>query len=303
MIMKPGLREMIWGGSKIKSILGKQIPSDKTGESWELSARADISSVITNGEYAGERFYDIFLKYPQEICGKCGGAFPWLVKFIDASDVLSVQVHPDDEISRRFGDDGGKTEMWYVVQADEGAELTIGVKEALCAQELEACAKNGSLADKLNKICVKEGDSFFIPAGRIHAIGAGCLILEIQQNSDTTYRLYDWQRTGADGKPRELHLEKAVYSSCLEPCMPSPDKTPVLENGDILISQCEFFKVVKRKPCGKSSVGGMSLVVNIGDASVTVGGETLGKYCCAFVPHACRSAEIEGGGEVIILSY
>jgi len=201
MKLRPYLRPMIWGGNGIKNKYKKVTESDCIGESWELTCRKEAQSVIANGEYKGQRLCSVL---------GCGYDFPLLIKFIDACDRLSVQVHPDDNIRDENGTPLGKTEMWYIIDALEDSHIIYGLSDGVTLSDFHKNVEKGDFESGLRKVYVKPGDCFFIPAGQIHAIGKGILLAEVQQNSDTTYRLYDYGRLDKDGNPRELHLEKAL---------------------------------------------------------------------------------------------
>ncbi len=212
---KPRLKPRIWGGGKLGE-LGKQVPAGQAiGESWELSGVQDDLSVITNGFLKDNDLQEIIEVYMDEIVGeanyeKYGIEFPILVKFIDAHDVLSIQVHPDDELAKERHHSYGKTEMWYVIAAEPGASLYVGFNRQVSREEYLRAVSQGTLPSLLRKVEVKPGDAYFIPAGTIHAIGKGLLIAEIQETSDITYRVDDWGRVDANGNPRELHTDLAV---------------------------------------------------------------------------------------------
>lgn len=212
---QPIFKEKLWGEKKLKNILNKNIPSDKTGESWEVSTVKDNISIIANGFFKGKNFQELIDQYPEEILGKkivkkFNNNFPLLIKYIDASDDLSIQVHPNDKMAQKYHQSFGKNELWYVVHADSKAVLYIGFKENITQKEYLKHLENKSVEQILNRIPVKKGDVFYIPAGTVHAIGKGVLLAEVQQTSDITYRIYDWNRVGLDGKPRELHTELAL---------------------------------------------------------------------------------------------
>ncbi|RLD63849.1 MAG: mannose-6-phosphate isomerase [Bacteroidetes bacterium] len=213
---KPILKEKIWGGEKLKNSLGKTSKDqNKIGESWEISSYADDISVIINGFLAPNNLNEAIEVYMGDLVGdkiyeQFGNNFPLLIKFIDASDDLSIQVHPDDSYAKEHHQAYGKTEMWYILQADEGAELITGFSKEISKGEYLTALNSANLKEILNIEKVTEGDVFFISPGRIHAIGPNILLAEIQQTSDLTYRIYDWGRLGDDGKPRELHTDKAL---------------------------------------------------------------------------------------------
>ena len=208
-------KTVVWGGEKIAPFKGVQTDQHNIGESWELSGVKGNESVVANGPLAGHTITELACEYKEVLLGKkvyeaTGTEFPLLIKFIDARDDLSVQVHPDDTLAgARHNGSKGKTEMWYVVQADEGAHLMAGLSRQTTPQEYESKVNDNTVTEILKDYKVREGDTFFIPAGRVHSIGKGCFIAEIQQTSDITYRIYDFGRLGLDGKPRELHTELA----------------------------------------------------------------------------------------------
>ena len=210
----PQLKSLIWGGEKIAPYKGIRTEGRNIGESWELSGVKGNESVVAEGEYAGRTLPELIARFRGELVGEAvyerhGTEFPLLVKFIDARQDLSIQVHPDDRLAWMRHKSNGKTEMWYVVAADKGAHLKSGFSKQLTPAEYERMVADHTLTDALCDYPVTAGDLFFLPAGRVHAICAGTFVAEIQQTSDITYRIYDYGRTGADGKPRELHTELA----------------------------------------------------------------------------------------------
>ncbi len=211
----PILKERLWGGTKLKTLFNKPIETDITGESWEVSAVKGDISVVANGEFAGKSLQDLINHYPNELLGKhvyekFGADFPILIKFIDAREDLSIQVHPNDALAKERHNSFGKTEMWYVMQADKGAELIVGFNKNVTKEEYQQHLDNGTLTDIMNYEKVTEGDTFFINTGKVHAIGGGIIIAEIQQTSDITYRVYDFNRKDKNGNLRELHTEQAL---------------------------------------------------------------------------------------------
>lgn len=212
---EPIIKDRIWGGTKLQSELGKSLSSSTSGESWELSAVKGDVSVVKNGEYAGKTLTDLLDEFPKEILGtavyeRFGKEFPLLFKFIDAREDLSIQVHPNDELAKKRHDSFGKTEMWYVMQANPGARIIVGFKNKSSAQEYVHHLQEKSLLEILDQVETNAGDVFFLETGTIHAIGAGILVAEIQQTSDITYRVYDWDRVDAQGNSRELHVDLAL---------------------------------------------------------------------------------------------
>lgn len=213
---KPVLKDKIWGGSKIKDVLGIDYnPLPNCGEAWMLSGVEDNPTIVTNGFLEGNELNELVEIYMGDLTGdeifnRFGNEFPILVKFIDAADWLSIQVHPDDALAAKRGIGNGKSEMWYIMAADENAELITGFKRDSSSEEYIKYLDQKRLPEILNKEKVKAGDVFFMPAGRVHALGPGILLAEIQQTSDTTYRIYDWDRLDDKGKSRELHIDEAM---------------------------------------------------------------------------------------------
>ena len=204
----------IWGGKKICSYKGVNLDYESVGESWEISAVEDNVSVVANGEDAGTTLTELLARYGAQLVGqhvwdKFGTTFPLLIKFIDACDNLSIQVHPNDELARQRHNSFGKTELWYVIDAEEGAGLYSGFSQAITPNEYVERVANNSIMDVLQFHHTRPGDVYFLPSGRIHAIGKGVLLAEIQQTSNITYRIYDYNRVDKDGNPRELHTELA----------------------------------------------------------------------------------------------
>lgn len=212
---EPILKERIWGGEKLNTVLNKPITSKITGESWELSTVEGDVSIVANGELKGKSLTEIIDMMPNEILGtavhkRFGKQFPLLFKYLDAREDLSIQVHPNDELAKKRHNSFGKTEMWYIMQADEDARIIVGFKEKSNANEFSESLKNKTLLNLLDDVKVKEGDVFFLETGIVHAIGAGLVVAEIQQTSDITYRLYDFDRVDAQGNTRELHIDLAL---------------------------------------------------------------------------------------------
>lgn len=212
---KPILKERLWGGTKLKEVLGKPIESDITGESWEISTVKGDVSVVANGEFADTSLQDLINKYSgallgQSVVERFGKEFPILIKFIDAKQDLSIQLHPNDTLAKERHNSFGKTEMWYIMDADSDANLIVGFKKDVSKSEYSKSLEENRLHELLNYEKVKEGDTFFINTGKIHAIGAGVLLAEIQQTSDITYRVFDFNRKDKNGNLRELHTELAL---------------------------------------------------------------------------------------------
>ena len=214
-MFQPNLHTVVWGGDRTCGYKGLDMQQKNIGESWEVSAVPTSKSIVSNGELAGRDLVSVVDEAPDEILGKAvsekyNGQLPLLVKFIDSAKPLSIQVHPNDEMARREHGKSGKTEMWYVIDAQPGSFLYAGFKQEITPEEYKRRIADGTITDVLAKHEVKRGDVFYLPAGRVHAIGSGILLCEVQQSSDVTYRIYDYNRPGLDGKPRELHTELAA---------------------------------------------------------------------------------------------
>ena len=244
---KPILKQTLWGGGKIvkfKGIDGHD--GEQIGESWELSGVPGNESVAANGEYDGRTLTEIVAAEKERLVGtdnykRFGDEFPLLIKFIDAKQDLSIQVHPDDEKAQKYGLRNGKTEMWYIMNSDADASLRCGMKAKITPEQYKAMVADGTICDAIAEYPVKEDDCFFIPAGRIHSIGKGCFLAEIQQTSDATYRIYDFNRRDKDGNLRELHTEKAA--ECIDYTVLNDYRTEFTaeKNRGVQIVSCPFF--------------------------------------------------------------
>ena len=224
LLLAPAFQDYIWGGERLKRDWGKQTKMTPLAESWELCCHEAGPSTIAGGAFRGRTLAQYLASHPQDVGERAekAGEFPLLIKLIDAAGPLSVQVHPDDAYAQKYEHALGKTEMWYVLDADEDAGIYYGFKRETSLEEMRAAIENNTMTELLNWVPAKAGDCFFIPAGTVHAIGAGLLIAEVQQSSNLTYRVYDYGRVGADGRPRALHIEKALAVTRRE-----PPKTPV----------------------------------------------------------------------------
>ena len=243
---EPILKEKIWGGEKIKNILHKETNVSSIGESWEISDHEDDISNVKNGILQGKSLSELIVKYKGSLVGekvykKFGNKFPVLIKFIDAAKPLSIQLHPNDELAKKRHNSFGKTEMWYVMQADENAGLVVGFKKEVSKNEYLKHLKNKTLTKILNFDHVKEGDVYFIPTGRVHAIDTGVMLAEIQQTSDLTYRIYDWDRQDEQGNYRELHTEYAL--DAIDFTVQNDYKINYIKrlNNNTNIIECQYF--------------------------------------------------------------
>lgn len=247
-LFHPNFHSVVWGGNRLKP--WKKLGEDTLpiGESWEVSVVPSSTSIISNGEYAGKKLSEIIELFPEKILGanvatQYGGQLPLLAKFIDADKDLSIQVHPDDEMAQRVHGKMGKTEMWYVIDAAPDAALYVGFKKKISQEEYKQRIANGTIAEVLARHAAKPGDAFYIPAGRVHAICGGILLAEIQQSSDITYRIYDYNRLGDDGRPRELHTELASQALDYNVERDYRIHYPICENYTNLLVDTPFFTV------------------------------------------------------------
>lgn len=304
--LTPACKDYLWGGTRLKTAYGKRTALPVLAESWELSAHPDGDGVIACGEFAGTPFSRFAAEHPEALGGNCAGAkeFPILIKLIDAAQFLSIQVHPDDDYARRVEGGRGKTEMWYVVNCEPDAFLYFGFEREISAEEMRRRIANHTITEALHKAPVHKGDVFFIGAGTIHAIGAGILICEIQQNSNTTYRVYDYGRRGADGKLRELHIDKALDVSTLTPSdtadkQSAPEQIP--GGTKTALASCEYFTTEKYVIDGEAEItvdesSFASLVVTEGTGTVT-GAENAVAFQAAdslFVPAGAGRVTVSG---------
>lgn len=306
LFMKPVFQEKIWGGSRLRTVFGFDIPNDKIGEDWAISAHPNGVSVIENGPYQGQTL-DQLWKEHQELFGhSTEDVFPLLIKILDAEDDLSVQVHPDDVYGLKNEGELGKTECWYIIDAEPGAEIIYG-HHAQTREELAAMIHEGRWDDLLTRVPVKKGDFFYVPSGTIHAIGKGIMILETQQSSDTTYRVYDYDRKDDSGQPRELHIQQSVDVTTV------PAKTPDLNiqevrKGDSAIVtylKTDFFNVYEWQVKGslrfKKAAPYTLATVITGFGKLVVNGETyeLNMGTSFILPNQIESWEIQGDVTII----
>lgn len=310
LLLKPPIRSYLWGGSRLKEEYGLESENEKIAEAWLLSEKNDSCGIVLNGEYGGKSFSDVLSLWGAEALGKnCArfDEFPLLIKLIDANKSLSVQVHPDDAYAKKHGG-SGKTEMWYVIDCEDGANLIYGFKKNISREELCERIENETLLEVCNTVPVHRGDVFFIPAGTLHAIGSGILIAEVQQNSDTTYRVYDYGRVDANGRTRELHIDKALdVTELCEPTLPygAIGKIRKYDYGTVReLAQCEFFNVELLKLDGtaemKNDDSFLSVAVLSGEIDVGWNGGELKvtKGASIFVP-AKINITLSGNGELL----
>ena len=246
LVFEPLFMERVWGGRRLEQLYRKHLlPGARVGESWEIVDREDAQSVVHDGPLRGQTLHELWTGRRAEIFGGNVGdspRFPLLVKMLDAQERLSLQVHPPAPLAETLNGEA-KTEMWFLAHAEAGAEVFAGLAEPTDRAAFETALNEGRAADLIHRIAVEQGDAIFIPSGRIHAIGAGCLIVEIQQNSDTTYRVFDWNRLGLDGKPRTLHIDQSLQSTDFADVRPALQ--PRVEGPSGHVAECPFFRVEK----------------------------------------------------------
>ncbi len=242
----PLLKSTIWGGDKIIPFKKLDSKQENVGESWEISGVPDNETIVSDGPFKGRKLNDMVATLKDKLVGaanykRFGDEFPLLIKFIDARQDLSIQVHPTDEIAKKQGKERGKTEMWYIMNSDEGAKLFSGLKTQITPEQYKEMVENDTICDALAQYTVKEGDCFFLPAGRIHAIGTGCFLAEIQQTSDVTYRIYDYGRKDKDGNCRQLHTREAA--ECINYNIEKNYRTEYLpkKNEGVNLVNCPYF--------------------------------------------------------------
>ncbi len=300
----PVYKEMVWGGSRMKSVYGRSIPSDKTGESWDIVCRTvdNTFSVIENGADAGKTLAEWFAADRAGTLGTRNAeksVFPLLIKIIDAQDDLSVQVHPDDDYARAFGE-LGKNEMWYILEPPESGSLIIGLKEGVTREELRRACETGTGVEQcLNRLPVKRGDMVNLPAGMVHALTRGAMIAEIQQSSDVTFRLYDYGRLGLDGKPRPLHIEHSINTADFDNALPKE-----VVKGNSVIN--EYYSVTKLEIDGTireaTDRGTFTLLTCVGgDCAVKTadGGTEIPLSRTAFIPAGLGEYALTGKGTAL----
>jgi mannose-6-phosphate isomerase len=268
----PHYHTRVWGGRRLESVLHRTLPDDQPyGESWELVDRERDQSLVASGPLAGTSLHELWTHRRDEVFGGLlAGAesarFPLLIKILDCSDDLSIQVHPPASVAAVLGGEP-KTEMWYVAHADPGARIYAGLRAGVTRERFERALEDGTVADCVHRVGARTGDSLFVPSGRLHALGGGLLIYEIQQNSDTTYRVFDWNRLGLDGKPRALHVAESLQS------IDFTDVEPSLVHGGDVLASCEYFRVTHARTGYRVPAGRGRLIMPI--ATTTWAAEKL----------------------------
>ncbi|MFC7394695.1 mannose-6-phosphate isomerase, class I [Scopulibacillus cellulosilyticus] len=308
LFLEPSFKDRIWGGTKLREAFGYDIPSETTGECWGISAHPHGPSKVKNGPLKGKTLNQVWEQHPELFGSYADGEFPLLTKIIDAKTDLSVQVHPDDEYARKKENQPyGKTECWYIIDCEEGAEIIYG-HNAQSPENFRAMVDEGEWDKLLRRVKVKPGDFFYVPSGTIHAIGGGIMILETQQSSDITYRVYDYDRKGSDGKPRELHIDPSIEVTQY------PHRDPELNYRIHQDSQAVFKELVSEKyfavqhwdirGFAKVSKAQPFLLASVisGDGSMNVDGKTyqIKKGDHLIVPAGIDVFELDGNVEIIV---
>lgn len=313
--LSPAFKDYLWGGTRLKEAYNKKSDLKIVAESWELSTHKDGQSIVATGEHAGTPLSQFIKKNRSSMLGTNAvqfDYFPILIKFIDAHDNLSIQVHPDDDYALKKEGEYGKTEMWYILECEPGASLYYGVNRELTREEFAQRIKDNTVLEVLNKVEVHKGDVFFIPAGTVHAIGKGIVICEIQQNSNTTYRVYDYDRRDAQGNTRPLHIDKALEVANLTPspagaAAKPPRKIP--GGTDRLLSTCKYFTVhqIEVESCIQVDITDrtfQSVIVTDGQGTLKLGNTELflQKGDSVFIPAQNDTYTVDGRCS-LILSY
>lgn len=283
---EPLLKQTLWGGDKIIPFKHLDTQMERVGESWELSGVKDNETIVAGGKDKGKSLNQLVREQKEKLVGqenylRFGDEFPLLIKFIDARQDLSIQVHPDDETAHRQGKARGKTEMWYVLESADGARLYSGLKQKITSEQYKAMVEDDTITDALARYEVHEGDVFFIPAGRIHAIGAGCFVAEIQQTSDVTYRIYDFKRKDKDGHYRELHTKEAAESIDYTVLPNYRAGYEPKENEGVQLVECPYFTtavydLTEPMTLDYSDLDSFIVLIAVkGEATVTCQGESM----------------------------
>jgi mannose-6-phosphate isomerase len=314
---EPILKELIWGGRRLGTILNKPLGSgSRYAESWEVADHRDDVSIVKEGPHAAASLRGLVRDRPEELLGpavKAGTQFPLLVKFLDAHQVLSVQVHPDDELGRRLANDNGKTETWVIIHAEPESQIYAGLKPGVTRNDFAAALAEDAVEPLLHRFEARPGDCILIPAGTVHAIGAGVVLAEIQQMSDATFRVHDWGRVGADGKPRALHLPEALESIdfAAGPVNPLPTCPEPIAGGNATrerLAACPYFALERLVLTGPVEVGEpdrFTLLIGLGgSAEVRHDGTSWGLDFgqTLLLPASIGRCELAPRGEAVVLT-
>lgn len=311
----PVYKQIIWGGDNIRRHFNRVTPFEKVAESWELCCRSDGMSIVSEGPLKGKTFTQVISDFKEKVLGtksieKYGCDFPLLIKLIDANGKLSVQVHPDDAYAQSCGEKNGKNELWYIVDAKPGAKLVYGLKDGVTKEDFTAAMRDDAIASTLRQVPVAPGDVFYIPAGTVHAILNGILVAEIQQNSNTTYRIYDWGRVDADNRPRELQIDRAL--DVINFGRELPQRNSEVRSGDTgcsvkTVLRCEFFNIdevdLDGKFAGEAAGDTFYVLMNLGGCVKIAfdGGEmTLESGDTALIPACLGNYTVEGRSKLLL---
>ncbi|MDT2743704.1 mannose-6-phosphate isomerase, class I [Enterococcus asini] len=306
LFMKPVFQEKIWGGNKLHTVFGFDLPSEKIGEDWAISAHPHGVSVIENGPFKGQTLAELWHDH-QELFGHQNEAvFPLLIKILDAEDDLSVQVHPDDAYGQAHEGELGKTECWYIIDAEPGAEIVYG-HHAKTREELAEMIEAGRWDDLLTRVPVKKGDFYYVPSGTIHAIGKGIMILETQQSSDTTYRVYDYDRKDDQGNLRELHIQQSIDVTTVPARTPELSVSEVKQGASAIVTylQTDFFNVYEWQVRGalelKAGAPYTLMTVINGFGKLVVAGKSydMPKGTSCIIPNGIATWRVEGDCDII----
>lgn len=308
MKLRPAVKDCIWGGIKLIQDYGKNFDMKRISETWECSVHPDGMSVVTTGEHTGKTLYEVISEYPEYLGKNSNGEFPVLVKFIDAGKDLSVQVHPDDSYARVHENQNGKTEMWYVLEADENAGLIYGFEKEISPETVRRAVYDGMITDYLHYEEVHKGDVFYIPSGTVHAIGRGTVIAEIQESSNITYRVYDYDRTDENGNKRELHLEKALDVMKIRPAekIKPFNSYDCPEYSSVTLCKCGYFRtdritVRKKYSFIVDSETFRIMLFTDGKGVVETSGNSVPvkKGDCLFLPAGIGETQVSGNTEFL----
>ncbi len=314
-LFQPILKERVWGGRHLATLYGKPLSGPcPVGESWEISDRPGDASVIVNGPLAGKNLRWLMEHHEQDLLGAertRNGRFPLLVKILDARERLSLQVHPPPQMAGELRAEP-KTEMWFITDADPGAELCVGLKPGVSREEFAAKIQDGTVADCVHHVPVRKGDAMFLPSGRLHAIGAGLVIFEIQQNSDTTYRVFDWNRAGLDGKARELHVSAAMASIDFQDFAPETVRCAGIREGaferrDLVLDPLFEVRSWRAQESGQLTVPtGVMSIVGVAEGRVAISGSPEvaldpGQFCLIPASAAGRILNVTAGSVLLMV--
>lgn len=306
LFLKPVFQEKIWGGSRLRTVFGFDIPNDKIGEDWAISAHPHGVSVVENGPFKGWKLDDLWKEHKELFGHPTEPVFPLLIKILDAEDDLSVQVHPDDAYGMAHEGELGKTECWYIIDAEAGAEIIYG-HHAKTREELAEMIQDSRWDDLLKKVPVKKGDFFYVPSGTIHAIGKGIMILETQQSSDTTYRVYDYDRKDDQGNTRELHIQQSVDVTTVPAKAPELQIKEIRQGNSSIVTyvETEFFNVyewdIKGITSFKKQAPYTLMTVIDGAGELVIGNQTysLEKGTSAILPSDITEWKVQGELSII----